>query len=63
MNAPATPSLETLAGLYRAAFEQQQASDTAMARVLESVIRHGYTEEQVAQAAGLRIEPRIRKSA
>ena len=52
MNHP-RPSLETIAGLYRAAFEQQIAAHVAMERVVESAKRHGYTEAEVAEAAGV----------
>ena len=63
MNTQVIPSLETIVGLYRAAREQQQSSNVAMAHVLESASRYGYSEEQIARAAGLRIETRDRKSA
>jgi hypothetical protein len=52
MNATATrPSLETLAGLYRAALQQSHESAFALARIRDSITRHGFTEEQVREAA------------
>lgn len=50
MNATATrPSLETMAGLYEAA--KKSRDPIALARIRESIVRHGYTEEQVRAAA------------
>jgi hypothetical protein len=47
------PSLETIAGLYRAAHEMQQNADRVKAQIVDSAIRHGFTERQVAEAAGV----------
>lgn len=50
-----TPSLETIAELYKAAHEQRAAAMRGVALVVKSAQRHGYTEEQLSQATGLTI--------
>lgn len=48
------PSLETMAGLYRAVAQRQWEADFGMGRIREELVRHGYTEEQVREAAGIK---------
>lgn len=47
------PSLETIVGLYKAALQQKAEADFALARIRESIVRHGYTEAEVRKAAGI----------
>jgi len=48
-----TPSLETLAGLYRAAHMNVIAADLGMDRITRSIEHHGYSVDEVKKAAGL----------
>ncbi len=43
------PSLETLAGLYAAALEQQERTDRSIKRIRDCITRHDYTFDQVAE--------------
>lgn len=54
---PPTPSIETLAGLYRAAHMNVIAADLGMDRITRSIEHHGFSVEEVKKAAGLATEP------
>ena len=46
------PSLETLAGLYRAASDMLHQGNRAMQTVMDCAHKHGYTEEQIVAELG-----------
>lgn len=48
-----TPTLETLAGLYKAAWQAKHETTFAFDRIREAITRHGFTEEQVRAAAAI----------
>lgn len=52
-----TPSIETLAGLYRAAHMNVIAADVGMDRIIRTIEHHGYSVAEVKRAAGLDLDP------
>jgi hypothetical protein len=49
------PSLETMAGLYNAASEHIEAAERALNHVESVAKKHGYTIEEVACAAAMKV--------
>lgn len=46
-----TPKIETLVGLYRAAQDARTRAETAHANIVASIVRHGFTEAEIAHEA------------
>lgn len=47
------PSLETVTELYKVAHQMKAEATFALDRIRDSLTRHGFTEEQVREAAGI----------
>lgn len=56
MNTATKPTLETCAGLYKAAVDQAVQAERGIGRILKEAAHYGYSEQQLAEAAGLPVE-------